>query len=111
MASAAFAMLLSRPSSRSPSRIWRVRWPMRLISSSFASSYCCAAAISSPLLLDLLEDLADLFFQRRGGEGLDDVAVGTRLGGGHDVFLLGLGGHHQHRRLLQRGVRAQVLEH
>src|SRR6267154_5058647 len=55
-------------------------------------------------------DFLYLLFQCRLGERFDDVAACPALGGQDDVFLLGLGGDHQHRDGLQRFVGPNVLE-
>ncbi|MPM73473.1 hypothetical protein SDC9_120453 [bioreactor metagenome] len=51
--------------------------------------------------IEFLDDEIDLLFQRGLGEGLDDIAGRSALGGSHDIFLAGFGGHHQYRQMLE----------
>src|ERR1700722_218739 len=70
----------------------------------------------SKLKLDMLtsltraQDLVELFFQRFGCEGLDDVAVHTGLGGLDDLLALGFRRQHENRHLGELGIRAHRLD-
>src|SRR5690606_17728927 len=102
MASAASLMAWSNPSSRMPSRSMRVICAILAIRSSASTPLPCIFIIVFPFSSgQLLEDLVQLLFEDGSRKGLDDVAAGPRLGGGDDVFFLGFGGHHQHRKLRQ----------
>src|SRR3546814_14232192 len=59
---------------------------------------------------DSLEYLVDLLFQRRGIERLDDVAVHPGLRRFDDLLALRFGGHHQHRRLADARITADVAQ-
>src|SRR5690606_34567561 len=117
MASAASLMAWSRPSSRMLSRNMRVSCAILAIRSSASPPLPWVIAFAGVGIIisryssgQLFEDLVQLLFEDGGGEGLDDIAAGPRLGGGNDVLFLGLGRDHQHRKLGQAGLRADDLE-
>src|SRR5437660_1026703 len=103
MAWAARSISLSSPNSRMLSRSIRVRAPMRWNSCSADSLLSVGVVDMSPTLCpflrQLLEDLGNLLIERCCRERLDHIAVRAGLCRGDDVFLLGLGRHHQYRQL------------
>src|SRR3989344_3276109 len=97
---------------------WRVRVPSCWKISGEAAGIAMLSGKSTFMACSLcsgrggqfLHDLLDLLFQGGLGEGLDDVAGGAGLRGQHDVFLARLGGHHQHRQVLEAVVGLDGLE-
>src|SRR3569833_1383730 len=124
MSVVAFSSTLSRPSSRRLSCRVRVIWPTRASISSDSQPSGLAAcdtvtataeptncvSTSGSRFVEFFEYLRELLVECGRGERFDDVAAGAGLRRSDDVFLLGLGGHHQDRQLGQGGIGTDVLQ-
>src|SRR5690606_11723856 len=95
------------------SRSMRVNCAIRRISLSStlppSGAFCISMTLSSGT--KFFEDLVELLFKCCRSKALHHVAIGTRLCSRNNVFLLGFGSAHQHRKLAEIGVGTNGLEH